>query len=396
MSREIIREMIEGPLRASLADYDSIIDLANECFPDDRDSGGILARWPHCYIRRDEFIRNYLIIKDGPKVVSQVGYIDQTLLVEGTGIKAAGITGVSTSQNYRRRGFMTKLLNYCMTLMREEDYALSDLGGDRQRYGRFGWERAGRQWLFDITLRSLHALDTLKGYQVDQYGARPDEIDSTLAIHEGELLGVKRTRDLHEMLLGRKGKEVWLARGGEGIAAYAVADREGKNGEIIEFGGTPDGMHALITYLTETLGSEGMRIHSPWSHPLNPLFFSISTRWHVNCQRMIKIINLEAIIHGFANQLIRRYRELWLRGSRKIALGIKGTDQQVEIEFSPEELLVRRASGLAGALMLSELQIARLLFGPGTPSAEFALPPSASFLDGILPLDFYIWVNDSV
>jgi len=396
MSREIIREMIEGPLRASLADFDSIIDLANECFPDDRDNGGMLARWPHCYIRRDEFVRNYLIIKDGPKVVSQVGYIDQTLLVEGTGIKAAGITGVSTSPNYRRRGFMTKLLNYCMTLMHEEDYALSDLGGDRQRYARFGWERAGRQWLFDITPRSLHALDTPKGYQVDQYGACPDEIGSTLAIHEGELLGVKRTRDHHEMLLGRKGKEVWLARGGEGISAYAVADREDKNGEIIEFGGTPDGMHALLTYLTETLGSEGMRIYSPWSHPLNPLFFSISTRWHVNCQRMIKIINLEAIMHGFANQLIRRYRELGLRGSRKIALGIKGTDQQVEIEFSPEELLVRRASGLSGASMLSEFQIARLLFGPGTPSAEFTLPPSASFLDGILPLDFYIWVNDSV
>jgi len=388
--------MIEGPLRASLADFDSMIDLANECFPDDRDSGGMLARWPHCYIRRDEFVRNYLIIKDGPKVISQVGYIDQALLVEGTEIKTAGITGVATSPSYRGRGYMTKLLTYCINLMREEGYAFSDLGGDRQRYGRFGWERAGRQWLFDITPRSLHALDSPKGYQVIQYGARPEEIDSTLAIHEGELLGVKRTRDLHEMLLGRKGKEVWLAQGGEGMAAYAIADREDKGQEIIEFGGTPNGMHALLTHLTEVIGSEWIRIYSPWSHPLNTLFFSISTRWHVNCQRMIKIIDLEATMRGFANQLIGRYRELGLRGSRSIALGIEGTDQQVEIEFSPEGLLVREASGPSGALILSEHQIARLLFGPGTPSVEFTLPPSARFLDGILPLDFYIWVNDAV
>jgi len=394
MSQEILREMIEGPLRASLADFDSLIEFVDECFPGDRDQGGMLARWPHCYIPKK--IGNCLIIKDSSKAVSHVGYVDQTLLVDGEEVKVAGITGVATWPTYRRRGFMTQLLNYSISLMREEGYAFSDLGGDRQRYARFGWERAGRQWLFDITPRSLHAVDAPKGYQVNQYRVRPDEVDSTFALHGRELLGVKRTRNLHEMLLGRKGKEVWLAQGSEGIVAYAVADPGEKHQEILEFGGTSNGIHALLMHLTEALGSETIRIYSPWSHPLNPLFFSMSSRWHVNCQRMIKILDLEATLRGFTNQLVGRYRKLGLQGSRNIALGIEGTDQLVEIEFSPEELLVRRASGFSGALTLSELQIVRLLFGPSTPSAEFTLPPSALFLDGLLPLDFYIWVNDAV
>jgi GNAT superfamily N-acetyltransferase len=396
MGQEISREMIQGPMRASMDDFDSIIELADECFPGDRDSGGMLARWPHCYIRKPEAMRNYLIMKDGPKVISQVGYIDQSLLVEGDEVKVAGITGVATSPNYRRQGLMTKLLNVCIKMMRDEGYAFSDLGGDRQRYARFGWERAGRQWLFDITPRSLHDVDAPKGYHVNQYGARPDEIDSTFSLHAKEFLGVKRTRSLHEVLLGRKGKEVWLVQGREGIVAYAVADPGEKDQEIVEFGGTSDGMHALLMHLTGTLGSEMIRIYSPWSHPLNPLFFSLSSRWHVNCQRMIRILDLEATLRGFAHQLGRRHRQLGLQGSHNIALGIEGTDQLVEIEFSPEGLLVRRATSSAGALMLPEGGIVRLLFGPGTPSAEFTLPPRARFLDGLLPLDLYIWVNEAV
>jgi len=395
MSQEILRKMINGPSRASLADFDSLLELANECFPEDRDQGGILARWPHCYM--PEKVRNYLIIKDGPKVVSNVGYVDQTLLVNGEEVKVAGITGVATWPTYRHRGLMTQLLNYAISIMRKEGYAFSDLGGDRQRYARFGWERAGRQWLFDITQRSLHFhADAQKDCQVDQYEARPDEIDSTLALHGRELLGVKRTRHLHEMLLGRKGKEVRLARGSEGIAAYVVANPGEKDLEIIEFGGTSDGVYALLLHFMEAHGSEMIRIYSPWSHPLNPLFFSLSSRWHVNCQRMIKILDLEATLRGFANQIITRYRQLGLQGSRNISLGIEGTDQLVKIKFSPEELLVSRISSPSGVLMLSEPQMVRLLFGPGTPSAELTLPSSAHFLEGLLPLNFYIWVNDCV
>ncbi|MCD6599565.1 MAG: GNAT family N-acetyltransferase [Dehalococcoidia bacterium] len=184
--------MIQEPKRASLDDFDSIIELVDECFPHERDSGGMLARWPHCYIPKPEYLRNCLIIKDDSKVVSLVEYVDRTLLVEGRGIKVAGITGVATRPTYRGRGFMTQLLKYCISLMREESYAFSDLGGDRQRYGRFGWENAGREWRFDITRRSLHTADTPVSFEVAPYQASSEEIDAIVAIHEQELLRMKR------------------------------------------------------------------------------------------------------------------------------------------------------------------------------------------------------------
>jgi hypothetical protein len=388
--------MIEGPMRASMDDFDSIVELADECFPRDRDSGGMLARWPHCYIPQPEKIRNCLIMKDGPKVVSLVEYVDQTLKVGGSDLKVAGITAVSTWPSYRGRGLMTRLLDYCISLMREEGYAFSDLGGDRQRYGRFGWENAGRQWSFTITHRSLEASGVTTPYEIGPYDARSGAVDALMAIHEKEAMGVRRSRELYEMLLGRKGKQVWLARKGGWVAAYAITESRGDAQQsILEFGGNADGVRSILSHLMAN-GSEALHLLSPWSHPLNGVFSSLSADWHVEPQRMIKLIDLGRTLRGFAHQLGERYRELGLQGSRTVKLAVEGVEQRIEIEFSPEKAAVSKSPGPSKAFTLSDRQMVRFLFGLGTPSSEFSLPPNARFLEGLLPLDFYIWENEAV
>jgi predicted acetyltransferase len=335
-------------------------------------------------------------MKDGSKVASLVEYVDQTLLVEGGNLKVAGITNVSTSPSYRRLGLMTKLLNHCISLMQEEGYAFSDLRGDRQRYGHFDWENAGHQWRFDISQRSLNVMGASTGHEVSPYDVSPNEIDTIIAIHEREAIGIKRTRSLYEMLLQRKGKQVWLARSDEGTDAYVIAEPREREQEIVEFGGDAEGVRAILMHMIENLGSEMLHVNSPWSHTLNALFFSASARWHVICQGMIKIIDLEATLRGFARQLDRRYRDLGFQGSRTVALAIEGTEQRVEIEFSPEGVSVKKASSFTKPLALSNRQMVRLIFGPGAPSSVFSLPLDARFLESILPVNFYIWENESV
>jgi GNAT superfamily N-acetyltransferase len=388
--------MIKGPMRASMDDFDSIVELADECFPRDRDSGGMLARWPHCYIPRPEKIRNCLIMKDGPKVVSLVEYVDQTLRVEGSDLKVAGITAVSTWPSYRGRSLMTRLLDYCISLMREEGYAFSDLGGDRQRYGRFGWENAGRQWSFTITHRSFQASGVMTPYEIGLYDARSEEVDAIMAIHEKEAMGVKRSRELYEMLLGRKGKQVWLAKKGGGITAYAITESRGHAQQpILEFGGNADGVRSILSHLIAN-GNEVLHLVSPWSHPLNGVFYSLSADWLVEPKRMVKLIDLGRTLRGFAHQLGEGYRELGLQGSRTVILAVEGVEQRIEIEFSPEGAVVKKSTDLSNAFTLSDRQMVRLLLGLGTPSSEFSLPPNARFLKGLLPLDFYIWENEAV
>jgi predicted acetyltransferase len=384
--------MIQGPMRGSLNDVDSVIEIAGECFPSDRDSGGVLARWKHALCQTT----NRFIMKDGPKVVSHVGYVGQTLLVEGNESKVAGITFVSTLPDYRRQGFMTGLLKSCIEAMTEEGYAFSDLNGNRQRYGHFGWEKGGREWDFYITKRSIDDAKAIDGFQVTPYQGSYKEFDAIIAIHDQEPLRMKRTRELYEMLLSRVGKEVWLALDENGIVAYLISDDSKKFRRVVEFGGREEGMHAILRHFIDNINVESIGVLSPWIHPLNHKLFSISSGWRVECSRMIKILDLESTLRGFTNQLSRRYAELGIQDGQVVSMGIEGTNQIVEIEFAADKVSLRNTSLSSETLMLPEREMVRFIFGPGMPDAIVKLPPGLRFLHALLPVDFYLWNNETV
>lgn len=388
--------MIHGPQRASLDDFDSIIEIADKCFIRDKDNGGMLARWPHCYIRDPEFIKNCLIMKDDSKVVSLVEYVDQTLLVDGEEMKVAGITAVCTWPTYRGRGFMTGLLKRCISLMKEEGYAFSELGGDRLRYGRYGWENAGRVWRFDITRRSFSAVDAPSGVQVVPYQATDEEIDSVMAIHEQETTRLKRSHQLQKILLSRMGKKVWLARDNGSITAYVIAEPgEGRQG-IVEFGGRPEDIHGIFAHFIANPKTWNINVRAPLMHPLNSVLFGISSRWTLGTMRMMKIVDLQSTLRGFAHQLGARYNALGMEGSRAVTLGISDTDQQVEVVFSPGGVTVEEAAASSNAISLSDRQMVRFIFGPGSPATMIDLPQNMGFLDALLPVNFYLCPNETV
>jgi len=383
-----------GPVRASLEDFDALIQLMDECFPRDKELGGMLPRWPHCF-RKDK-IRNSLIIKDGTRVVSHVGCIDQTGTLGQGEIRVAGISGVGTKPEYRKRGLMTKILLYTEDFLKAQGYAMSDLGGNRQRYGRFGWEVGGRAWQFSITARSLGSEERPTGFEVSKYTANPDEVHSTLLLNRRQRTGVKRDRNLHAILLGRLGKEVLLARRDGVVEAYAVIDRQEKWAHIGEFAGDADGVHSILLHLVDSLGVETEAVPAPWSHPVNERLRALSSGWQVSCLRNIKIIDLMATLKAFSRQISKRCRDLGLKTARTLTLGIEGEPRAVKVGFSPRKTSVGPTKAGKDAIILSRTEMVQFLFGPGSPGGVADLPPKASFLDALLPLDFYMWPNETV
>lgn len=380
-------------MRARPEDYDSIIEIAEECFPKDRDSGGMLPRWPHCF-RKDK-IQNSLIIKDGDRIVSHVGCIDQTVMLGKKDVRVAGISTVSTLPNYRGRGLMTKLLQYLIPFVQKEGYALSDLGGDRVRYGRFEWEPAGRMWQYTVTPRSLGAKKKPVGVEISRYTGKPKEVDLTLQLQTSQLVGLKRDPELHRMLLGRHGKEVYVAWKKSSLDSYAVVDRQEKHCRIEEFGGTPEGLHAMFGDLVDS-GIESTSMAVPWAHPLNGKLREISSGWSLGCLRMMKIINLYATLKAFSEQLSSRYQEIGFKGNRNVALGLDGTATQVELDFSEDGVSVTQIEAQRGTIVLPERKMVQMLFGPGPPETVTPLPRQTEFLGALLPVDFFIWYNEMV
>lgn len=387
--------MITGPHHATVADYEAIVRNANACFTQVSDAGGVVACWPQSYVRDAAHLHRFLIFKEEDRVVSSAVYVDQTLMVDGFGIRVAGVGEVATHPEYRGRSLMSQLLKCAIECMTEEGYAFSDLSGDRQRYGRFGWECGGREWLFTVTLRSLARIPAREEYEAREYRALPGEIDATHAVHEAEPRRIKRTRAQHERLMGRHGRLVLLARRRGDVAAYLVSQPGKDHVTVNEFGGEAKGVCRLLGCLLER-DARALTVPAPWAHPLNETLSQVSAHWQLAPTRMFRILSLRATLRGFARQMGDRYRALCFRGERRLTLGSAETGEAVGLVFSEVGVEVCDRDEKSPTLWLSPHGMVRFLFGPMEPGAVATLPPELTFLSAILPVDFTIGHNDAV
>ncbi len=379
---------MKGPIRSTPEDLESIMELVGRCFPGDRDLAG--RNWPYC----ERIMRNSLIIKDGDRVVSHVGWADQTLALGQAQIRVAGIGWVATDPVCRGRGLMTILLRNCIQLLRRQGYAMSDLAGDRQRYARFGWECAGRSWEYSISARSLGGMPAPKGFDVVEHGNSAHEMEATLRLRYAYPLGLQRDANLQRVFLNRCGKETWIVTKGGIPDSYAVAYRDQKRARVDEFAGSDEGLCSLLSHMIAQFGLESISLFLPWSHPLNRTARLLSSGWHLDWMRMFKVLDLGSTLNAFSAQLAAAYQAMDLPPGKSVTLRMKGAPAAIKISFEKEGIRLERSEPRSG-LVLPEPVMAHLLFGPGFPE-DLKLPPGMRFLRALLPLDLYIWRNEAV
>ena len=385
---------IGEPEVGSRDDIESIIELAELCFPKDRDAGGMLPRWPHC------FTENSIpfLIRDGRRTVSQVICVRQQVMVGTRTLRVGGISSVCTHPDYRRRGLMTKLLSYVIAYMKREGFAVSDLGGDTQRYRRFGWENAGQRYVYRITPRSMSASRPPHGFTVSRYSGTEEEVFSTLRLHQSAGWGIRRERELHRLLLNRAGKETWLSWHGQEVSSYMVVDRSQENVRVLEVAGSAEGLHSLAQFFIDG-GAPSLEVALPAQHPLTPKALSISSGYHISTMRMIRVLNLAQTLQTFVDQLGTKFLSTGIKGPKKVSLAMRDNHriEHIVIEFSAEATLVSLVhSSTRPMILLGPGEMAAFLFGPLPPSSFTRIPSQSRFFESLLPLNLYLWENEGV
>jgi hypothetical protein len=144
------------------------------------------------------------------------------------------------------------------------------------------------------------------------------------------------------------------------------------------------------------LGIESVNVSMPWSHPLNGKLRALSQGWSLGCLRMIKIVDLHATLDPFAEQLASAYRRMGFKRETAIALGIEGSEPDVELAFSRHGVSLDQVRRHRRTVVIPERKMVRLLFGPPSPADIGSLPPRARFIEALLPMDFYLWRNEAV
>ncbi len=141
-------------VRLGTADWDEGLAFINGVFFADgsKDFSTLL---PSIYQPTDEFMAyNHAVREDG-SIRAVVGLFPLDWQVGDARLTIGGIGGVSTHPSVRGKGYMKLLMNHCVEHMKSEGMQLSWLGGQRQRYGYFGYEKCGLQLRISLTAANV-------------------------------------------------------------------------------------------------------------------------------------------------------------------------------------------------------------------------------------------------
>lgn len=263
------------------------------------------------------------------------------------------------------------------------DEPLMDLGGDRQRYGRFGWENAGREVSYRVTERSLSLSPDVS---VHRYNGDATDLDTLCDLHAEESYRLIRTRETSRQVYGRRGIETLLTSGEQ--PAYLSFSRESRDPQVVEFGGSVEGVMGLISHVFRWLNASSLTVVAPPSHQLTSVLRNNSVSWQVKPMRMLNIRDLPTLLSGFEAELARRW-EAYGQGVGDLTLGITGDVDAVRLHYG-DDFTVERTDATPD-IALDRREMTHLLFG--FPACEARSDP---VLDAVTPLEFCIWPSERV
>ncbi|MBQ6551584.1 MAG: GNAT family N-acetyltransferase [Lachnospiraceae bacterium] len=144
---------------AEEADYQALIEQANHAFDTahytgdfekDTSKESFFPRvHPKLYQNPRIAPMHVLAIEDG-RICGLVGAFELPYVVHGTPLHVVGIGTVSVRPGYRRKGYMKELMARAIRRAKDEDADYMILGGQRQRYGHWGFEQGGVMPLYEV------------------------------------------------------------------------------------------------------------------------------------------------------------------------------------------------------------------------------------------------------
>jgi len=368
------------PRKARLSEYDQLVSFLSSIF-------GMRMDLVYCHIYKptQKDMANNIVILDDGHIVSCVGIFPLTFICGEASLSVGGIGGVSTEPRYRGRGLMTRLLDKSISIMKQQNYDISILWGDRRRYGHFGWENAGRQYVFTIDRRHVPPGKAGDG-EIRPLSPSSDELGRIARLYEQWKLRVHRTPAQVKSVFRRHMFDTWVWTKGRAFA-YMTIRRTTKIPELMEFGGDLPGLDELLSfvfkeYQLETLAGRMAVSRSPYL----PFTIRRSSEWGVRFIGMVKILSLCSVLEKFSTQIGKKCRGLGLKGA--LTLQMTDSGQVATLHFGTSLTVSERKS--KPTLALSDTEMVRLVFGTIPPSHSLGLDRSLGYLDAIFPLDFFV------
>ena len=201
-------------------EFDELMDVMNKSFGFDSDEAKFQHILPKYYYPENREMV-HIAACEGGKIVSSVGLYPEKFINGGNQIDVACVGGVSTLPEFRGKGYFTEVMDSAVNEARDMGMKLLFLGGDRLRYGRFGFEYGGRTFSARISRRTAGLLKP-RPFEVRELtgGESPEETDRLA----GDILRIYNTKKMR--FLRQREKVIDVLRSWNCRIFYIVSEGE--------------------------------------------------------------------------------------------------------------------------------------------------------------------------
>lgn len=223
-------------IRAGKEWKEQLIAFGDEVFGDDVQPGGFAALLPRVYGKDAACDQNHLIVVEDGEIQAMCLTEPTTLICGDMEVRGIGVGTVSVSKKARGKGYMQLLLQTVREWMKAEGYAFAVLGGQRQRYGYWGYEPAGirfKAWLSKPNVRHAMGEDVTGGlekelsFEAMQAGSEEEKL--SFALYQSQPVRYLRAGETFVLQLHANRHTPYVIRKNGEYAGYFTASfRRGK------------------------------------------------------------------------------------------------------------------------------------------------------------------------
>lgn len=329
------------------------------------------------------------LIRDNAKLVGVFGLFPMTYRIGETVLNAWGVGGVSADPECRGQGIMTTFLEAAQLELRKRGCDISWLGGNRERYGRFGWEQAGfRRWS-KIDRHSPISASPDQARLVDprEHEAEIDRIFQSMPLRTDRSLEMLRRH------FDRPRFKWWLAEG-----AYAV-QRANYAWDVPEICGSAQGTEQLLAALRHSC-DEPLNVQTPNDdHPCSRTVQRLASTATNGQMGALKIVNLASTLQKLIPVMQKNLHPLRAESAFNLVMldplpGDLGFVQIINIVVNGGEVLIKSGTGRGPTLTLDRREMSALIFGRWGDA--LAIPSGFALLRHLFPAPLYSYELDQV
>lgn len=215
--------------------YEEYMDVINVSFGFSTPETQFLGLLPKCY--REQYRpqdQNYVVTEDGV-LTTAVGAYDHEIVVCGRTLPCRGIGNVAVHPNHRSKGYMKDAMNISLNDMIKDGVVLSTLGGRRQRYLYFGYDKAGTIYRYHISRDNIRHVygDLTAPYAVRVVTDPADPvIDSILTLNQKSPVIPVRPRDMYLDIANTWKAKLLVVEDGARFVGYCIMDQGNSISEV--------------------------------------------------------------------------------------------------------------------------------------------------------------------